>query len=108
LVLSRAPHLLKENGGSLELGESWAQSLFRRMRWVIRDKTTGGKSLCAEVESKVDAMREEFHAIREHHNIVDALCINFDQTMQLYYATRGRTLAPKGDHVSSYNFPVVT
>ena len=69
----------------LELGRSWAQSLFRRLGFVRRMKTTG------KVRIPVGAQREAelkfLHQIVnyvETHQIPHSLIINFDQTPSKY------------------------
>ena len=43
IVRSKEPSLLKENGGNVELGETWAVSLLRRANYVKRKGTKAAK-----------------------------------------------------------------
>ena len=90
-LLKRYPRLEK----NLKVGRSWAQSLFRRMGFVRRMKTTG------KVHIPVGAQREAglkfLHQIVnqvEEYQIPSSLIINFDQTPS---KVSSRTMTKEGE-----------
>ena len=83
--------------GHLEFGRTWAQSLFRRLGFVRRMKTTG------KVRIPLGAQREAelrfLHQIVNHvetHKIPHSLIINFDQTPSKYVQVSAMTMDKKG------------
>ena len=76
---------------------NWAQSLFRRMKFVQRFGTTGKvpipEPLCKEIE------KSYLHAIVrniEENNIPSSLVLNLDQTPTKYVTGSNKTMALKG------------
>ena len=94
-MIARNPQL---NLGHIDLdSSSWAKSLFKRMGFVKRMKTTG------KVEIPEGAMKEaqllylhDIMSLVEEHNIPDSLVMNLDQTPLKYVPTSNHTLAKKG------------
>ena len=58
IVKARNKHLLDKNGGHATLGRGWVKSLFKRMNFVRRKKTTAAKSkMIGEVK---DQLRRDY------------------------------------------------
>ena len=91
-LLKQYPRLEKEN---LKTERSWAQSLFRRMDFVCRIKTTG------KVHIPVGAQKEA--ELKFLHQIVNQVekyqipPINFDQTPCRYVQVSSMTMAKLGE-----------
>ena len=78
-LTKRYPLLKKDH---LELGKSWMQSLFRRLGFVRRMKTTGKVKI--PVGTQKEAELKFLHQIVnnvEKHQIPPSLTINFEQTL---------------------------
>lgn len=94
-LLKRYPRLEKEG---LKIERSWAQSLFRRMGFVRRMRTTG------KVHIPIGAQREAelkfFHQVVnkvEKYQIPPSLIINFDQTPSKYVQVSSMTMTERGE-----------
>ena len=76
-LLKRYPRLEKD----LKVGRSWAQSLFRRMVFVRRMKTTGKVHIPvgAQREAELKFLHQIVNQVEEYQ-IPSSLIINFDQT----------------------------
>lgn len=74
------PTLLRENGGSLEIGKKWAQSVLSRMGYARKKATKAARKLPADFEM----VRDEFiHRVKDavvESKIPPEFIINFDQT----------------------------
>ena len=82
----------------LELGKSWTQSLFRRLGFVRRMKTTGKVKI--PVEAQKEAELKFLHQIVnnvEKHQIPPSLTINFDQAPSKYVQVSSTTMNQKGE-----------
>ena len=81
----------------IELGKSWAQSLFCRSGFVRRMKTTG--KVCIPFGAQKEAELKFLHQIVnnvEKHQIPPNLIINFDQTPSKYVQASSTTMDKKG------------
>ena len=93
-LTKRYPLLEKDH---LELGKSWAQSLFRCLGFVRRMKTTGKVKI--QVGAQKEAELKFLHQIAynaEKHQIPPSLTINFDQTPSKYVQVSSTTMDQKG------------
>ena len=79
-----AKSLIKRNPtvlGSLEINETWAQSLLRRMDFLRRQKTTDKVRISDGARKEIEyQFYHQITSLIERHNIPDELVINFDQT----------------------------
>ena len=89
--------------GHLELRRSWTQSLFCRLGFVRRMKTTG--KVLVPVGVQREAELKFLHQIVNHvetHQIPHSLIINFDQTPSKYVQVSAMTM----DKKSTSNVPI--
>ena len=94
-LLKRYPRLEKEN---LKIERFWAQSLFRRMGFVCRIKTTG--KVYIPVGAQKEAELKFLHKIVnqvEKYQIPPSLIINFDQTPSRYVQVSSMTMVNRGE-----------
>ena len=94
-LLKRYPRLEK---GSLKIERSWAQSLFRRMGFVRRIKTTGKVHIPAgaQKEAELKFLNQIVNQV-EKYQIPPSLIINFDQTPSKYVQVSSITMAKRGE-----------
>ena len=86
VVKAQNPSLLTENGGSMDLGRKWAESLFKRMNFVKQKATKAAR----KVPNDFEQLKTEF--IRKVHSRIKGnpeeglppipfeLILNWDQT----------------------------
>ena len=94
-ITKRYPPLEKDH---LELGKSWAQSLFRCLGFVHRMKTTGKVKI--QVGAQKEAELKFLHQIVynvEKHQIPPSLTITFDQTPSKYVQVSSTIMDQKGE-----------
>ena len=79
VVRSNSPTLLKENRGSLELTEDWAQGVIKSMNWTKKKGTTGKIEPSKQflLEEKLTFQKKISGVIFEHY-IPKELIINLD------------------------------
>ena len=85
--------------GHLEFGRTWVQSLFRRLGFVRRMKTTEKVRIPLGAQAKSEAELKLLHRIVNHvetHKIPHSLIINFDQTPSKYVQVSAMTMDNKG------------
>ena len=79
-----AKSLIKRNPtvlSSLQINETWAQSLLRRMDFVHREKTMDKIHILDGTRKEIEyQFYHQITSLIEGHNIPDELVINFDQT----------------------------
>ena len=81
ITRSLKPSLLPENGGSLELGKPWAESILRRMGFVKRKGTKAARKLPDNfADLKDDFLKRVADTVKEH-NIPPSLVVNIDETV---------------------------
>ena len=83
--------------GHLELGRSWARSLFRRLGFVRRMKTTGKVQIPGGAQKEAEL--KFLHQIVNHvetQQIPHSLIINFDQTSSKHVQVSAMTMDKKG------------
>ena len=77
IILSRAPHLYKDN----LLGRKWAESLLNRMGYVKHKGTKEARKIPADFdEIKSEFLNRVSNACQENSITDDRMIINFDQT----------------------------
>ena len=94
-LLKRYPRLEKEN---LKMERFWAQSLFRRMGFVCRIKTTGKVYIPVGAQKKAEL--KFLHKIVyqvEKYKIPPSLIISFDQTPSKYVQVSSMTMVNRGE-----------
>lgn len=80
ITKSLKPSLLPENGGSLELGKPWAESILRRTGFVKRKGTKAARKLPDNfADLKDDFLRRVADTVKEH-DIPPSLVVNIDET----------------------------
>ena len=94
---------LKQSTKNLDIGQSWAQSLFRRMGFVRRMSTTAKVPIPDKARKEIEFvfMHKIVQKI-EKHQIPHSLIINADQTPLKYVPVGRSTLAAK----NSKNVPL--
>ena len=93
-LLKQYTCLEKEN---LKIERSWAESLFRRMGFVRRIKTTGKVHIPvgAEKEAELKFLHQIVNQV-EKYQIPPSLIINFDQTPSKYVQVSSMTMVKRG------------
>ena len=90
--------LLKENGGHLEINDTWAQSFHRRLGSVRRKSTTSKQPVAPGLIKEIGFTF--FRSINEAvstYNIPSELVINIDQTPLPFFLVSNYTLAQNGE-----------
>ena len=98
LVKAHDRTLLKELGGSIELHQTWAQSIHRRLGFVKRKATTAKQPVSPGFVHEVGFTF--YSAIQRNVNaylIPPELVIKIDQTPLRFYLTPTHTLTKKGE-----------
>ena len=72
--------LLMENGGRMDLGQSWAKSLLIRMKFVKSKASTGQKVPPADLESIKEHFLGRASDAVQAGSIPSQLVLNWDQT----------------------------
>lgn len=97
IVKRKAPHLLKQNGGHLEISKSWAQSFFRRTGFCKRHATTGKLPLPQPfILEQRKRFAQEIGRLAAEHSIPETMIINWDQTPLKYVPTGQWTMDKRG------------
>ena len=82
---------------NLEITESWAQSLFRRMGFVRRIKTSSKVEIPEGARKEIEfQFLQEIVRAKERWDIPDDLILNFDQTPSKLVPVGQKTMAQKG------------
>lgn len=94
-LLKRYPQPERED---FKIGRSRAQSLFRRMGFVRRMKTTGKVhiSVGAQREAELNILHQIVNQVEEY-KIPASLIINFDQTPSKYVQVSSLTMTKQGE-----------
>lgn len=98
IVKARKKDLLDENGGHVTLGRGWAKSLFKRMNFVRRKKTTAAKpKMIGEVKDQLqrDYLRN-IYTVQQSVEAPPELLINVDQTPIKMVPVSDYTMNEKG------------
>ncbi|KAL3677747.1 hypothetical protein R1sor_020703 [Riccia sorocarpa] len=95
---SKAPSLLRENGGTFDVSRTWVRDYVRSsMQWSFRSSTTAAQTLSSDWEEKGKLMALRMAYLIKSFNIPHELVINFDQTgLQLVPVGREKTYTMKG------------
>ena len=96
IVEHNSPSLVREQGGTIELGKKWADILMKLMSFVKRKATKAAcKVPVVFPEIKLTFLKRIVDCVKEH-NIPPELIINWDQTGAKYVPTSEWTLAEEG------------
>ena len=98
LVKAHDRTLLKEHGGSIDLHQTWAQSIHRRLGFVMRKATTSKQPVSPSFIHEVGFTF--YSAIQRNINaylIPPDLIINIDEAPLRLYLTPTHTLTKKGE-----------
>ena len=95
VLITRNPQL---NLGHLDLdSSSWAKSLFKRMGFTRRMKTTGKVEIPEGAKQEAELLfLHNIVTLIEEHNILESLVMNLDQTPLKYVPVSHNTMAKKG------------
>ena len=97
IVLANDRTLLKENGGHIELSDTWSRSILRRLQYVPRKGTTCKLPIAPGLLREVGfSFHSSIASLVSAHTIPPQLIINIDQTPLNFFLTSSHTLAPKG------------
>ena len=93
-LIKKYPH----TAGDVDVESShWAKSLFRRMNFVRRRKTSSEVDIPEKARKEIEFLfLHEIVTKVEEHNIPSELIINIDQTPLKYVPVGNTTLAPRG------------
>ena len=98
LVAASDRTMLKENGGTIELNETWAQSIHRRLGYVKRKNTTSKQPVAPGVLKEIGfTFYRAIDAAVSAYNIPHELIINIDQTPLKFFLISDYTLTKKGE-----------
>lgn len=104
VAVAKAIIQVKDPESSLEVEESWARSLFKRIKFTNRAVTTGKLHMPECLVSEVKySFTSEISNLVAQHNIPEDLIINFDQTPIMYSPASKYTMAPTGSRKVSIN-----
>ena len=94
-LMSKYPHVV----GQIDVDSSrWAKSLFSRMNFVKRRKTSSKVDIPDGARKEIEFLfLHEIVSIVEKHKIPPALIINIDQAPLKYVPVGNETLAPRGE-----------
>ena len=97
IVEALDPSLLQQHGGHINLGNSWAESILRRMGYVHRKGTKAARKLPPDfTEIKSDFLKRIKDTVTEN-NIPDELIVNIDQTGSKLVPCSEWTLEKEGE-----------
>ena len=80
IVTHKAPNLLKEYGGQVELKKSWAFSFLSRHNYVKRKATRTSRKVPNDFDDIKASFLDRINEAVKAHNISPSMIINFDQT----------------------------
>jgi hypothetical protein len=96
IISHKNPSLLKDFGGTLELGKKWAQSFLKRRNLVKRKATKATKKLPVDFPELKQVFLRRIEAEIETHSIPSDLLINWDQTGTKLVPVSSWTMAEQG------------
>ena len=101
IAIATAKALIKRNLqfnlGHVVFGNSWAKSLFLRMGYVRRAKTTSRAQISKAVQKEAELIfQHKIAKIVEAHHIPNCMILNLDQTSSKFVQSLNTTLAPCG------------
>ena len=100
IAIATAKALIKRNPqfdlDHVVFGNSWAKSLFFRMGYVRRAKTTSKVQIPKAVQNEAELIfQHEIAKIVEAHQIPNCMILNLDQTPSKFIPSSNTTLAPR-------------
>lgn len=96
IVKHKNPSLLKENGGHLDLGRGWSQSLLKRMGYSKRKATRAAKKVPPNFEQIKTEFLLRIETVVRDNKIPPDLIFNWDQTGMRYVPVSDWTLEKTG------------
>ena len=101
IAIATAKALIKRNPqfnlDHVVFGNSWAKSLFFRMGYIRRAKTTSKVEIPEAVQKEAELIfQHKIAKIVETHQIPDCMILNLDQTPSKFVSSSNTTLAPRG------------
>lgn len=103
IISHKRPSLLKEYGGSLDLGKKWAESFLHRRGFVKRKATKAARKLPPDYPALKLAYLKRIEDEVKTNSIPEDLLINWDQTGSKLVPVSSWTMAEEG----SKQVPVV-
>ena len=91
------------NLGHVKIDSSWAQSLFRRMGFKRRMRTTGKLKIPKGARKQAELFYLRDNSIVEKHDIPSHFVMNLDQTSLKYVPAMNHTMAKK----NSSSVPII-
>ena len=80
IIAHKNPGLLKEHGGSLDIGLKWAESFLKRREYVKRKATKAARKIPEDFEDLKSAFLERIRTEVQENAIPLPLIFNWDQT----------------------------
>jgi len=97
IIVANDRTLLKENGGSIELGTKWCESISKRLGYVRRKATTSKPIIAPGLIKEIGlTFYNNINEIIQAHEIPYEMVINIDQTPLPFVLISKYTLAEKG------------
>ena len=90
------PAMLREHGGTVELGKKWADSILSRMNFVKRKATEAARKLPMDFPGIKRAFLKRVSDCVHEHKIPPELIVNWDQTGTKYVPTSEWTSTEEG------------
>lgn len=90
------PTALVENGGNAKLTKSWAQSIFRRLGFVLRKSTKEARKIPQDFVQLKEEYIKFINDLRHQHAIPDHLIFNVDETGVNYVPVGNWTMEKEG------------
>ena len=97
IIVTNDRTLLKENGGSTELGKKWCESISKRLGYVKRKAATAKPIIAPGLVKEIGlTFYNDINEIIQAHEIPHEMVINIDQMPLLFVLISKYTLAKKG------------
>ena len=97
LIMANDRTLLKEYGGTIQLGFKWCESISRRLKFVKRKATTAKPLIALGLIKEIGlTFYKEINEIVNAHQIPADMIINIDQTPLPFVLISKYTLEKKG------------
>lgn len=96
IISHKKPSLLKEHGGTLELGQKWAESFLQRRGFVRRKATKAARKLPPDYPELKVAFLKRIEDEVKTNDIPPDLVLNWDQTGSKLVPVSSWTMAEEG------------
>ena len=97
IVTANDRTMLRENGGTIEFGRKWCESMFKRLGYVKRKSTTAKPIIAPGLIPEIGlTFYKDINEIVQAHGIPAEMIINIDQTPLPFFLISKYTMAEKG------------